>query len=147
VDLEFDFRLHADRSLLTGTQYFELAPGASSGRPWAQRSRYIDEYTFSLIEGIFEKHARGYDHFAFVEVPRSQWEPILSDVAALRVALSQAGETHRVTLPYGSTLNVQVPFERSLASNQRALAGLLADLETWLSQTCAENEVVSVLGL
>ena len=84
---EFDFRFHTDLSTLARgkgrehhTQYFELAPGPYKRKHWQPGSRFIDEYTFSLIEGPFEEHVPGYDHFSYVEVPSSQWELILGDL-------------------------------------------------------------------
>jgi hypothetical protein len=101
MDFEFDFRLHADVSTLVGTQYFELAPGACQGHHWVSGSRSIDEYTFSLIEGIFEERIRKYDDCGCVEVPRSQWKLILGDIATLRSALTETRGTTKVALPYG----------------------------------------------
>ncbi|HEY6420449.1 MAG TPA: hypothetical protein VIX59_15755 [Candidatus Binataceae bacterium] len=147
MDFEFDFRLHADPSRLVGTQYFELALGAYKGAHRLPGSRFINEYTFSLIEGIFEEHVPKYDHFGCVEVPRSQWKLILGDLATLCMALAQARETARVALPYGGTLRVRSSFDHNLAANQRQLASLLFALEQWLSETLTLNEVVSVLGL
>jgi hypothetical protein len=146
MDLQFDFRLHEDRSGLAGTQYFEFAPGRYR-KPWAPGSRYIHEYTFSLVEGVLESRVPGYDHFAFVEVPRPMWLPILRDLAVLRAALDDSATGARVTLPYGFTLNVQAAFEEALETNQRALSALLVDLESWLHRTLADHDVVSVLGL
>jgi hypothetical protein len=147
MDFEFDFRLHADTSTLVGTQYFELTPGPYKRKHWLSGSRFIDEFTFSLIEGIFEEHVPGYNHFRCVEVARSQWKLILGDLATLRRVLSQDRETAVVVLPYGGTLSVQDSFEQNFAANQHQLASLLFALEQWLSQTLALNDVVSVLGL
>jgi hypothetical protein len=146
MDFEFDFRLHADVSTLVGTQYFELAQGAYQGHHWVPGSRFIHEYTFSLIEGIFEKRVPEYDHFGCVEVPRSQWKLVLGDLMTLRSTLADTRETARVALPYGGTSRVQASFEEDLA-NQRQLTSLLFALEQWLSETLPMNEAVSVLGL
>ena len=148
--MEFDFRLYADPSILVGTQYFELAPGPYEGEHWLPESRFIDEYTFCLIEGIFEEHVPGYNHFGCVEVPRSQWKSILGDLVSLRTGLSQVRETATVALPYGGTLKrlrLRTSFERNLAVNQRQLAALLCALKQWLSETLALNDLISVLGL
>jgi hypothetical protein len=134
VGKEFDFRLHTDRSSLTGTQYFEFAPGRYTRKHWAAGSRFIDEYTFSLIEGIFERRVADFDHFVFVEVPRPTWQPILRDLAALRAALDDSVSGAGVPLPYGFTLKVQSAFEEALEANQRALATLLVDLKSWLDE-------------
>jgi hypothetical protein len=152
--LEFDFRLHTDLSTLARgpghehhTQYFELAPGPYKRKHWQPGSRFIDEFTFSLSEGIFVEHAPAYDHFSYAEVSGSQWILILGDLAALRAALIEAGETSRVVLPYGFSLTVQPSFEQDWAANQSKLASLLFSLDRWLIETLARYGSVSVLGL
>jgi hypothetical protein len=100
-----------------------------------------------LIEGPFEEHAPAYNHFGYAEVPSSQWELILGDLAALRAALIEAGETSRVALPYGYTLTVQPSFEQNWAANQPKLASLLFSLDQWIIETLARYGSVSVLGL
>jgi hypothetical protein len=55
IDLPFDFRLHGDRSTMSGTQYFELLPGRYTGKHWSEQSRFIHEHTFCLIAGILEQ--------------------------------------------------------------------------------------------
>jgi hypothetical protein len=89
MDFDFDFRLHADVSTLVGTQYFELAPGAYQRHHRVPGSRFIHEYTFCLIEGIFEERVPKYNHFGSAEVPRSQWKLILGDLVTLRTALTK----------------------------------------------------------
>ena len=88
--LEFDFQLHADPSEVTGPHWFELAPGPYERKHWQPGSRFISEFTFCLIEGIFERHAPAFDHFSYAEVPSSQWKIILADLAILRAALVEA---------------------------------------------------------
>jgi hypothetical protein len=61
--------------------------------------------------------------------------------------MQDSAEGAKVTLLYGGTLNVQGSFEEALEANQRALTTLLVNLESWLHQTLAEHDVVSVLGL
>jgi hypothetical protein len=151
---EFDFRFHTDLSTLAKgpghqhhTQYFELVPGPYKRKHWQPGSRFIDEYTFSLIEGPFEEHAPAYDHFSHAEVSGSEWILILGDLAALRAALIEAGEISRVTLPYGGSLTVQPAFEQNWAANQPKLASLLFSLDEWIIETLARYGSVSVLGL
>ncbi len=112
MDFQFDFRLHVDRSTMSGTQYFELLPGRYTGKHWNQQSRFVHECTFCLIEGVIEKHVPGYDHWGFVEASRTAWETVLLDLASLRAALEQREKSSRVTLPYGSVLRVQERFGR-----------------------------------
>jgi hypothetical protein len=145
---ELDFRLHADPSRISGPHWFELAPGRPpEGKCRQPGSRFISEFTFCLIEGIFEEHAPAYTHWGYAEVPRSQWELILADLAALRAALIEAGETSRVALPYAEFPSVQPSFEQNWAANQPKLASLLFSLDQWLIETLARYGSVSVLGL
>jgi hypothetical protein len=145
---EFDFRLHTDRSKISGPHWFELAPGKVPEEKYLHpESRFISEFTFCLIEGPFEKHARAFTHWGYAEVSGSQWELILGDLAALRAALIEAGETSRVALPYAEFPSVQSSFEQDLAANRRKLASFLFSLDQWLVETLARYGSVSVLGL
>jgi hypothetical protein len=143
---EFDFRFHADRSACVGTQYFEIVPGPYRGAHWVKGGRFIDEYTFSLFEGIFEKRIPDYDHFAFVNIHRPHWNAILSDISELRERLLQP-DLDQVELPYGSTLRIGEAFGLDVANNGRCLAALLSALEDWLRETLIVHECISVLGL
>src|SRR5688572_24512693 len=89
---------------------------------------------------------RAVSHFACVEVVWPQWEPILDNLATLISDLHKSAEG-RVTLPYGSTLDVQEAFERESSSNQPALAALLVEVHDWVRQTLTVHECLSVLGL
>ncbi|MBI2687597.1 MAG: hypothetical protein HYX27_14900 [Acidobacteria bacterium] len=146
VVTEFDFRLHADRSECVGTQYFELLPGPYRGKHWVPGARFIDEYTFSLFEGIFERHLADYDHFAFVDVLLPQWQPILTDLSDLQACLLRV-DGSQVDLPFGRALHVKGAFEMDIANNQRGLAWLTAELRHWLSETLTMHDCISVLGL
>lgn len=55
MEFAFDFRLHTDTTRLEGTQYFEFVPGLYAGQHWVPGSCYVDEYTFALFEGVFER--------------------------------------------------------------------------------------------
>src|SRR5688572_5908416 len=72
---------------------------------------------------------RAVSHFACVQVVWPQWEPILDNLATLISDLHKSAEG-RVTLPYGSTLDVQEAFERESSSNQPALAALWSKYTT-----------------
>ncbi len=143
--IEFDFRFHADRSGCTGTQYFELTPGPYRSAHWVPGARFIDEYTFCLFEGIFEKRVPDYDHFAYVDVLRPQWKLIMADLSALCERLLRA-ENDVVDLPYGSTLRVEHDFALDVANKHR-LATLISELQEWLGEKSGDHDCISVLGL
>ena len=144
--IAFDFRLHAERSGWSGTQYFEFVPGPYRHAHWVAGARFIQEYTFCLFEGIFEKRVPDYDHYAYVNVLRPEWTPILRDISDLRARLLQANEGV-ADLPYGSTLRVEEAFVANSRTNQRALSALVAELEGWLRETLVVHDCISVLGL
>jgi hypothetical protein len=146
VTIAFDFRLHADRSGCSGTQYFEFVPGPYRNAHWVPGARFIHEDTFCLFEAIFEKRVPDYDHFAYVNVPRPQWSPILRDISELRARLHRANEIG-VDLPYGSTLRVEEAFAADLQSNLDGLSTLLTELEGWLHETLIVHDCISILGL
>ena len=132
---------------MTGTQYFEFSPGPYTGQCWSAGSCFVDEYTFALFEGIFEKHAADYDHFAFVEISRTQWESIIREISELSSTLTDAGDKQKICLPFGGTCGVEDQYERSWGCNQIALAVLLGELGAWLHVACSTHETISLLGM
>ena len=128
MDTPFDSCFHADPGALNG-----------SNQCWLPGSRFIHEYTFCLMEGIFANHVPHYDHSAFVEVPREHWPVILADLATLHHSLERANSD---TLPYGSTLRLQ---DREV--DQPALATLISELTAWLRVTLTTHDSISILGL
>ena len=146
MDIEFDFLLHSDKASLDGTQYFEILPGSYLGEHWVEGCRFVDEYTFGLFEGVFEKHWQQYDHYGIVQVARPQWEDVLEDLAAFAHSLEAAGNS-RVSLPYCQSVRIRDAFDQDFAANQRHLSALIASLVNWLRPTLAAHEVVSVLGI
>jgi hypothetical protein len=143
----FDFRLYVDPSTLSGTQYFELLPGKYAGTCWNPQSRFIDECTFSLFEGIIEKHVPSHSHWTFGEAARPAWELILLDLTSLQATLEDKDRRSPVSLPYGRALRVQTNFEESWGTNEKALAILITEMNQWLRETLKEHEIISILGI
>jgi hypothetical protein len=146
VTIEFDFRFHPDRSKCTGTQYFEFLPGPYMGAHWVPGARFIDEYTFCLFEGIFERRVPDYDHFGFLNIGGLQWDPILADLTNLRLALTKA-DWNEVEMPFGSTLRIEEAFRIELPNNQRGLIALLSEMDDWIRGTLRDHGSISLLGL
>lgn len=128
-----------------GTDYFEFVPGPYRGQHWVPDGRLIHEETFCLIEGVFEKHMPSFNHFAFNDIPHANWMRILTDLSKLRGRLVQI-DSLNIDLPFGHTWRPEEEFRRGAAENQRALAMLLLELETWARETLAVHDCVSVLG-
>lgn len=137
----FDYCFHTDPRALSGTQYFEFLPGPYRHQCWLPGSRFIHEYTFCLLEGIFAKHLPHYDHYAFIEVPGTQWPAVLADLDHLHGSLEQAS-SEALGLPYGATLSLE-----DWEVDRRALATLIAELTAWLRVTLATHDSISILGL
>jgi hypothetical protein len=116
------------------------------GAHWLPGARFIDEYTFCLFEGVFERRVPDYDHFSFAEIPRLQWNVILADLAELRSSLVRA-DGNEVEMPFGRTLRVEGSFLSDLASNQRDLIALLSDMDDWIRGTLHDYDSICLLGL
>lgn len=149
MDIAFDFQLHDDPATLRGTLFMEITPGRYKKLYWQAGSRFIHEETFCLFAGIFERRFPAYAHYGFSEIPKKQWELILSDLAALHGELIYSRENELFALPTGRGSLIELPasFEAGGARNRLALAQLIFDLDVWLSQTLESHEVVTVLGI
>jgi hypothetical protein len=88
--LERSIKVITDKKELKGTDYFEIMPGKYKGTCWKDGSIFFDEEVFTLIEPAFERHVPKYDHYAFTDVSKDQWEKILSDLASIKDQLGKA---------------------------------------------------------
>lgn len=149
MDDAFDFHLHDDPATLHSTQFMELARGPHRQLHWQAGSRFIHEETFCLFAGVFERRFPAFAHYGFSEIPKKQWELILTDLAALHAELIHSRENERLALPSGrgSVIELSASFEAGGARNRLALAQLIFDLDVWLRQTLESHDVVTVLGI
>lgn len=149
MDIAFDFQLHDDPATLRGTLFMEITPGRYKNLHWQAGSRFIHEHTFRLFVGIFERRFPAYAHYGFSEIPKKQWAPILTDLAALHAELIHPRENEPTVLPtgLGSVTEICASFEAGGASNRLALARLMIDLDDWLRRTLESHDIVTVLGI
>jgi hypothetical protein len=68
-----------DAKSLEGTQYFEFLPGR-----YQAGSVFLTEEVFAHVEPIFERNRPDFDHYSFIEIPKSGWQPILKGLEDLR---------------------------------------------------------------
>lgn len=79
---QIPIKIITDKNELEGTCYFEIMPGKYKGSCWQDGSIFFDEEVFSLIEPAFERHVPNYDHYAFTDISKEQWNKILNDLAS-----------------------------------------------------------------
>ena len=134
---------------VTDTQYFQLLPGNyRGGRCWADDSVYIEEEVFGYLEKVIARHVPEFDHFAFTDVPREQWVPLLQDLTQLAGRLDAAtgmddvrGDLEFVFLPS------EERFAADFAANARALAAMVRDVVAWVGEQLKTHNGVAILGI
>lgn len=70
---------------MRGTCYFEFLPGKYKRECWQKNSVFLDEQIFELIEDIFKKRIKEYDHFSFVEINKEDWGKIMLDLKKMEI--------------------------------------------------------------
>ncbi len=111
-------RLIHNTAELSGTWYFEFLPGVYRDKCWNEESVFLAEDVFGLVESIIARHEPQFDHYAFVEIRRPVWVPILKELEQLAATPDHA-----------------------------EVAKLAADLAFWLHEKLVQHECVSVLGM
>jgi len=139
-------RLITSKSQLRGTCYFEFAPGKYT-KSWGDNSVFLAEEVFALIEPAFER-VPDYDHYAFVNIPREEWQAILSDIANLRskAAAAKSIDDLRDVLGFFFTTS-EMTFAADFDANVLALQKLIDELTIWIKNTLRHHEFISVLGM
>jgi hypothetical protein len=137
-----------EKSELRGTCYFELLPGKYGGKCWTDKSVYLAEEVFSLIEPIFARRVPMYDHYSFVGIRRPEWDRILADFDLFAKALGEAESTSDLNGYLGFLFTTsQEEFSQHFRTNADALADLLRNLIGWLTEQLRSHECISVLGM
>jgi hypothetical protein len=137
-----------ERGQLEGTLYFEILPGEYQGQCWNEGSLFVDEEVFGYLEPIIEEHAPNFDHYAFVEIPRETWRPIIADLRSLRADLAEAENVEelrgRVAFIFEGS---EEDFADHFEENRESLRELLGELLVWLEDALEKHEKISVLGI
>jgi hypothetical protein len=140
--------LLTDAAALEGTTYFEFLPGRYAGECWGPQSVFLKEERFAHIEPLFEKHRPDFDHYAFVEIARSQWAPIVADLSTMADFLASEPSAAEVSRHVGFfTAGDKDAFEQDLQTKVSQLRGTILDLLNWLREKLETHEAISVLGM
>ena len=140
-------RLFRDPQRLEGTCYFEFLPGQYEGECWKVGSLFISEEDFSFLEPAFEAAIAGFDHYAFMDPTRHEWEQVMFNLTRLKEALDAcASRAGADSLPHlrekaRKTLLCSWPCSRD------ELSALVGELVSWLDQQLQSHTTISILGL
>src|SRR5262249_1993114 len=106
------------------------------------------EEAFDLIEPIFERRVREFDHYAFVEIARDRWSLIIRDLEALAARLTTVKDVGELRdLVRLSRAFDEHEIERALVEYKQLIGQMLADLTVWLREQAERQEYISVLGM
>lgn len=140
--------LHVSKDTLRGTAYFEFLPGRYRGNCWTERSVFLDEEAFGYIEPIFLRQLPDYDHYAFVEVARPRWLPILAELDGLVGVLRGRPDDRTLAEVLGFYFaDTQRKFFEDRDGSVAAVEHMASELSAWLRRVLQDEECVSVLGL
>lgn len=140
--------LLTDPAALEGTAYFEFLPGRYAGECWGPQSVFLTEEVFTHIEPIFEKHRPDFDHYAFTEIARSQWAPILADLSTMADFLASEPPAAEVCRQVGFfTAQDKDAFVQDFQRNIFQLRSTIAHLLRWIREKLESHDAISVLGM
>jgi hypothetical protein len=143
-----DIKILRNKNELDGTCYMELLPGKYDGKCWSDTSIFFDEEVFGLLEPIIEKHAKGYDHYAFTEVDKNTWSKIISDLENVQKLLKSDESSEELQQHLGFLFkNTETEFFENLDQNKQDTDRLIKEFVAWLKDKLASNEVISILGI
>ena len=97
---------------------------------------------------MIEAHEPTFDHYAFTDVPRAAWRPIVAEFVALASALDAATSVddvrERVRFVFISS---EDRFAADLVPNARALASLVRELVPWIEDQLTRHDTIAILGI
>lgn len=123
---QIPIKIITDKKELEGTCYFEIMPGRYKGSCWKDGSIFFEEEVFSLIEPAFERHVPKYDHYAFTDISKEQWNKILEDLASTSMIDN---------------------FAQEFDSKREDTKKLIEELTVWVLRQLEKEDYLAVLGL
>ena len=115
-----DIKILRDKNELEGTCYMEVLPGKYDGKCWSDTSIFFDEDVFGLLEPIIERHAKGYDHFSFIEINKNAWLKIISDLERLLDLLKPETSSEELRQHLGFLFkNTEIEFFENFDQNKK----------------------------
>ncbi len=143
-----DFRLlHLDE--VTENLVVQLSPGTyQEGKCWADDSVYIKEEEFRFLERAVERHVPGFSHWAFTDVPRERWLPLLQNLTQLAAQLEAATSIEDVRGDLEFLFRDSAErFAADFAKNARGLAAMTRELVAWVDRQLQSHDGVAILGI
>jgi hypothetical protein len=138
-----EFQLIKDKSELEGTAYFEFAPGEYNGKYWNDNSIYLSEDALCLIEDVFEKNLRNYNHFSFTEMDKNELCIIIKELEKLKIHFNN-------NMPInGSTFSDKyyVELNKEAKKEKLIVVKIIVELIQWIKSTLKHNDKISLLGI
>jgi hypothetical protein len=136
------------RSEVSGSLNFELLPGVYGGQCWNDDSAYIQEEVFVYLERVIKRHVPSFHHYAFTDVPRLLWVPLLQDLAQLALRLDTATKPADVRSELGFNFTTsRARRKEDFAANARALAAMIRELVAWVNEQLMTHDGVAILGI
>jgi hypothetical protein len=143
-----EIRLIRARNELRDTLYFELLPGGYLGECWNEASAFVAEEAFTLLERLIRWHVPSFDHYAFAEVPREQWLPLLQNLTQFAAELEAAGTFDEVRNELEFMYDLSgTRFAAEFVRNARALARMIRELVEWVGEQLKTYDGVAILGI
>jgi hypothetical protein len=137
-----------DKASLEGTCYFELLPGKYSGKCWNDNSVFLTEEIWGFIEPVVRRIESRYDHYAFLDVPRSTWLAIVAELRRLSEQVRAASTPEALPSDLGYFWReTKHDLATDFATNREALTSLFTDVSDWLEEQFREHEFVAILGI
>jgi len=124
----------------------EIGPGKYSGDHWQDGFIFILDDSFSLMEGIIERHFPEYDHYGMNDIPRESGLAIASD---LRIASLTLGDTNpKDSLDISVLFGIQSRWgERALVDHRGELQIMLDEVAATLEQAYLTGDYACILGM
>ena len=142
-----EIRIIRNLKELEGTCYFEFLSGPYKDKCWLPDSVYISEDAFDLIEPIFNKRIKKFDHFAFNEATSEEIQAVCKDLDTIFQQLNKCENISQLenTIKVGeqATKELSEDFDQNLA----IFKIMVKELTEWLKQNAKEKGVISILGM
>ncbi|MBN1345699.1 MAG: hypothetical protein JXQ73_23605 [Phycisphaerae bacterium] len=139
--------LITDKAKLIGTGYFELMPGAYENECWKHGSVFLDEEVFALLEPAIQRHAQGYDHYAFTPVRKDAWKGIISELNGTKERLAEIPADAVDTVLGMMFATTKGRFIAEFEQNRAKTIEMIRDLIGWLEETLKTHDLITILGM
>ena len=136
------FEAIENKSLLDGTDYFELLDGKYQNKCWNDGSLYINEYDFAVVEDVFSEANKEYDHFGFVEYDGYKSKKIIKQLKERMLEIENSN--FRIT---GETFSADLykNLNECLERDREKVQNFIAKIIGWMERI--QNNDITLLGI